>query len=580
MSTETPPAPVPPVQPAAPDDGDPAALAAPTVPAKPRAVRIEAPDEANARTAAASALGVPEKEIQLRVLERHKKGPFGLGGEVLTVEATWRPAAASHAAGTGPAPVIPADEGGKIEFSCARGKLSLAVHRPQGRGRPADISTLEGLIEGWPLDARDDGVIQQALRAQDGKPRVFATMGPSVAPGEDAAAAVRIAKDEFTAWLIPWNPKPLDAGGLFQIVGNAGIVQGLDEELVEHLNGKVLDHPTVIAKGQLPKDGKDAGIEFVFEALQGEKDRAKADQNEAAVTGNERVDFREMGGGPASVEPDMVLARKVALVPAEDGFPVKGKKIPAKKSKDLELKRLAGQNTTVLEDGSAIVATTGGMASRVGEKIAVLPVHTVEGDVDFSTGNVYFEGNLQVRGAVKPGFKVTATGSVTIGGTVEGATIEAGGDVTINGGVVGQKEGVIRAGGAVTARFVQEAEIHAGGSVTIASEIRESTVISERKVTIAGAGRVVGGRIRGRDEVELKAAGSASATPTSIQAGWGEELEAEIADGEVRIPKVAVRNDVQPGVVITVAGAMERFTRPSVGGVWREKDGKLLYSAT
>ena len=219
MSTEIPPAPV---HPAASSNGNAAAPAAPSAPSKPRAVRVEAPDEGKARTAAASALGVPEKEIQLRVLERHKKGPFGLGGEVLTIEATWRPAAASHAAGTGPAPVIPADEGGKIEFSCVRGKLSLAVHRPQGRGRPADISTLEGLIEGWPLDARDEGVIQQALRAQDGKPRVFATMGPSVTPGEDAAAAVRVAKDEFTAWLIPWNPKPLDAGGLFQIVGNAG----------------------------------------------------------------------------------------------------------------------------------------------------------------------------------------------------------------------------------------------------------------------------------------------------------------------------------------------------------------------
>ena len=45
------------------------------------------------------------------------------------------------------------------------------------------------------------------------------------------------------------------------------------------------------------------------------------------------------------------------------------------------------------------------------------------------------------------------------------------------------------------------------------------------------------------------------------------------------LPFVAFRNEVQPGVVITVAGATQRFTRNSVGGVWREKEGKLLYSA-
>ncbi|MGI8424785.1 MAG: DUF342 domain-containing protein [Chloroflexota bacterium] len=555
MATETPPAP------------------APAAPPKPRTVVVEAPDENKARAAAAGALKVPANELVLKIVKREKKGPFGLGGALLTIQATWLPPSARA-----PAAAL-VEEAGKVEFSCLKGKLSVAIHRAQGRGRPADLAAVEKLIEGWPLDARDDDVLQQCLKAQDGEPRVFATLSPSVQPPEGAAAAVRVAKDEFTSWLIPWNPIPLDAASIFVIVGGAGIVNGLDEELVEHLHDKVLDHPVVIARGQLPKDGQDAKIEYVFEALQSEKDTAKEQKAEAAVAGSDRVDFREMGHGPASVEPDTLLARKVPLVPAVDGFTVKGKTIPAKKPKDLELRRLAGQNTRVSEDGTQIVAGAGGMASRVGEKIAVLPVHTVDGDVDFKSGNVNFEGNLQIKGGIKPGFKVTATGSVSVGGTVEGATIEAGGDVTVTGGVVGQKEGVIRAGGTVTARFVQETEIHAGGTVTVASEIRESTVISERKVVIAGAGRVVGGRIRGRDGVELREAGSPAATPTSIQSGWGEQLDSEIPDGEVHIPYVAIRNEVQPGVVVTVAGATQRFTRNSVGGVWREKDGKLLYSA-
>ncbi|CAA9303751.1 MAG: hypothetical protein AVDCRST_MAG77-5893 [uncultured Chloroflexi bacterium] len=538
-----------------------------------KTVLVEAPDEAKARAAAAGQLGVPETQLELRVVSRHKRGLFGLGGEAVTFEVTWRPQPARPAATQKPLP--PQDEPARVEFTCERGRLSIAIHRPQGRGRATDITVIDKLTQGWPLDARDEAVIQQALRSMDGRPRVFATISPSVAPPEGAAAAVRVAKDEFTAWLIPWNPVALDAAQLFDLIGGAGIVEGLDEELVERLAGKVLDHPVVIARGQQPKDGKDASIEFVFEALLDEKAKEKAE-----AVQKDRVDFREMGAAaPSSVQPGDVLARKVPSVPAQDGFTVKGKPIPAKKAKEVELKRLAGQNTHVSEDGSAIVAATGGQASRVGEKIAVMPIHTVDGDVDFKSGNVYFEGNLQIRGGVKPGFKVTATGAVQVGGTLEGATIEAGGDVTINGGVVGQKEGVIRAGGAVSARFVQEADIHAGGSVTVASEIRESTVISETKVTVGGQGRIVGGLVRGRDEVEARIAGSPSATPTTIQAGWGEQLEVEVGD-EMRIPRIAIRNDVQPGVLLTVAGASQRFTRQQVGGVWREKDGKLLYSAS
>ncbi len=150
--------------------------------------------------------------------------------------------------------------------------------------------------------------------------------------------------------------------------------------------------------------------------------------------------------------------------------------------------------------------------------------------------------------------------------------------VTILGGIVGQGEAVIRAGGAVTARFVEQAEIHAGGPVTVGSEIRQSTVISEASVTVAGAGRIVGGLVRGRDFVEAKVLGSPSGSQTTVQAGWGEELAVEV-DEKPRIPRVVAKNEVNSGVTITVGGATQRITSPGPGGVWREHEGKIQYSA-
>src|SRR5687767_13752054 len=103
MATETPSAPPP---------------AAP----KPKTVVVEAPDENKARAAAAEALKVPANQLALKVVKREKKGPFGLGGEVLTIQATWQPPAA--AAPKPAAAAAPVDENGKVEFSCVKGQLS------------------------------------------------------------------------------------------------------------------------------------------------------------------------------------------------------------------------------------------------------------------------------------------------------------------------------------------------------------------------------------------------------------------------------------------------------------------------
>lgn len=541
---------------------DPAAPSAPTAVApQPRMLIVEAGSEDQARAAAAKELGVPARELQLRVLSRQKKGLFGLGGEILEVETKWVPP-----------PPPPPSTPGRVEISCVRGKLSLAVFRPKGPGRAADIQALEALIEGWPLDARDEGVIAVALRAGDEQPRIFATMAPSVKPDDSAPVAVRVASDDATAWLIPWNPEPVTDEAIREALAAAKVESGVDEALVQSVVGQPMTAPKVIARGKPAKDGVDARPDYVFQSLSGD------DAQKPAVDASGRVDFREMGGNPLSVQPGDVLVRKVPLVPAEDGFTVRGKSLPAKPAKDLDLKKLAGQNTQVSEDGMEIHATTSGLAGRVGERIVVMPIRTVEGDVDFKTGNVYFEGNLQVRGGVKPGFKVSATGNVQIGAAVEAAQIEAGGDVVVNAGIIGQGECQIKAGGGVTARFIESAEIHAGGPVVVASEIRQSTVISEKSVTVGGAGRIVGGLVRGRDFVEAKVGGTTSSTPTTIQAGWGEQLDVEVADAS-RTPKVILRNEVHGGLLITVAGASQRFTHGTTGGVWREKEGKLIYSA-
>src|SRR5208337_4362272 len=95
------------------------------------------------------------------------------------------------------------------------------------------------------------------------------------------------------------------------------------------------------------------------------------------------------------------------------------------------------------------------------------PVVIINGDVDLTTGNINFNGTVHITGSVRPGFKVQADSDVIIERDVEDAHIIAGGNITIKNGVVGNESVHITARGDITARFIQNARIEAGKSITV-----------------------------------------------------------------------------------------------------------------
>ena len=93
-----------------------------------------------------------------------------------------------------------------------------------------------------------------------------------------------------------------------------------------------------------------------------------------------------------------------------------------------------------------------GHVSLVEGKVFVSDVYEVE-NVDLSTGNIDFEGSVQVKGNVSSNFVIRAGGNVIISGVVEGAYIEAGGNIIIARGMNGMTKGILKAGGNIVAKF-------------------------------------------------------------------------------------------------------------------------------
>lgn len=300
----------------------------------------------------------------------------------------------------------------------------------------------------------------------------------------------------------------------------AGVVFGYNDPLIRRqwLTGNVMGlRRFLAARGTPPRDGNDGRVEYLF-TLPEKKRRVQE-----SVDGT--VDFYNLGL-IENVEAGQVLAR---LVPPTKGVPGKsvlGKEIPARDGKPARLS--GGTNTKVSEDGTELLATTAGEVRLLNGKVQVLPVHEVRGNVDFSTGNIDFNGNVVVHGNVAAGFRIQAGGSVQISGWVDAAEIVAGGDVTIRGGMQGNNKGSIRCGGTLTARFLEHAHVVAGRDVIIQEGIMFSHVDAGGSIIcVSRKGQISGGLLRAVDRVEAKILGSRLASATEVQVGAGPELREE-----------------------------------------------------
>ena len=81
-----------------------------------------------------------------------------------------------------------------------------------------------------------------------------------------------------------------------------------------------------------------------------------------------------------------------------------------------------------------------------GTIIEVVNTYVVNGDVDYSTGNIQFNGNVVINGTVPDGFEVKAEGDIVVMKIAESARLEAGRDIIIKGGVQGKGKGLVSAG--------------------------------------------------------------------------------------------------------------------------------------
>ena len=332
-------------------------------------------------------------------------------------------------------------------------------------------------------------------------------------PPINAKAQVFVSADKTMAYLTIIPPSnggaDLMAADILQALLNAGVVFGIQREKVTQLESmSVYSNRELVATASQPVAGSDGYITFHFE---------KAQAVPKELQGG-RVDFKQLDIIKEARKGDVLCTK----TPPEEGAPgtnVLGQPIPAKPGKDIFLP--AGKNTVISDDGLSLLAGIDGQVDLVNQRVQVNNLFTVDKDVDYSTGNIIFIGNVLVMGNVTPGFEVKAEGNITINGCVDGGVVEAKDNVTIAQGFIGSNSGLIKADGDVKCKFIQNGKVNAKGSVHTGSIIN-STVRSGNAVIMSGTkAPIIGSHITARVSIECSDVGKDSALSgaTTLEAG-------------------------------------------------------------
>ncbi len=355
---------------------------------------------------------------------------------------------------------------------------------------------------------------------------------PPVKPA-DAEARVFCSNNRMTGFVYCLAPVGDGAGitaeFLIQAISAAGIQYGIDGNMISKIveSGQYY-RIFAIARGTAPVKGEDGRIIDHFSRSQ--EIRLKEDEK-----GN--IDHKNPGVFQ-SVQKGEIICDLIQPEDGTDGSDVMGRRLAAERGKMPPVPK--GKNTYISEDGSALIADADGDISFQGSVFRVEPQLIVSQNVDNTTGNINFAGDIVINGEIRRGFCVTAGGRLIVHGLVEGAVLTAGDDIILKKGMNGSNGGSLTAKGSVYSRFLEQTKIVAGGDVVADVMINCDVSSGGSILATAGKGIVIGGKLRASQCVEAKRIGNQSETNTVIRIGVSTQKKENINDVEKELK--AARN--------------------------------------
>ncbi|HBR32931.1 MAG TPA: hypothetical protein DD733_12710 [Clostridiales bacterium] len=351
----------------------------------------------------------------------------------------------------------------------------------------------------------------------------------------DAVIHVSLSKDKLAAFIEIEPPMyegaPPTLEKMKEELSRCNVVYGIDEEKLEKLSiTPCYNSAILIAEGYMCENGTDGTYSLKFEA---EKD-LKPKEREDGTT-----DYMDLGFAENVVK-GQVLCKITLPTDGTEGKTVTGEAIRPIRGRAVP--NLLGKNTGLSADGTSIVSNINGQVEFIGRRINVNETLIIKEDVDSSTGNIKVNSNVIVKGIVSPGYSVEADGNIEIRGTVASVKLNAGGNITLYGGIQGSD---LICGGDLNSKFIEDCNVTTKGNVK-SGHIMNSSVHCGKVLTMSGPlGRFAGGSCVVGQDMLVQTIGFPSGVVTVIELGTDpsilerqQELLREIPELENQLPNL------------------------------------------
>jgi uncharacterized protein (DUF342 family) len=210
-----------------------------------------------------------------------------------------------------------------------------------------------------------------------------------------------------------------------------------------------------------------------------------------------------------------ILVTKVPPAARQAGCTVRGTTIPP--SQQEAALPEPGLDVALSPDGTCLIALTNGYPVLVDNVLHLETTYTVEGNVDFATGNLTCVGHVVVTGDVKSGFSIKGAQDVTVHGVVDGGMIAAGGLAYLYGNVFGQHKSQITSAASVHGSYITAATVEARKDIVLERGARHSNLYAGGSILVKGnEGHIIGGTVRAHARVLSHNLGCEREIPTQI----------------------------------------------------------------
>ncbi|MFA5657799.1 MAG: FapA family protein [Oscillospiraceae bacterium] len=344
----------------------------------------------------------------------------------------------------------------------------------------------------------------------------------------DCELKVEIAPNGLDAKIIAYPPKnggrEISKEAVIEALNSAGVTYGIAESVVSILvKTKKYEAWIAVASHTPPVNGKDGKIEYLFE---------KNVSGELVEDARGFVDYKDLHI-VRNITAGTVIGNIIPETQGEPGTTVLN--TPIKQVLGVPPKPELGENVIVNEEKTQIVAKQNGNLVFSGGRFHVKTTLKMDGDIDASTGNIDFIGDIIIRGDIKEGFIVKSAKTITVYGSAYGSFLTAGEAIIIKNGAIGSS---LIANGRIEIDFAENAKIRCS-ELLKANSLYFCDVYCRGEVNLTMRnGSIMGGRLVCTQTLTALNIGSRNYTPTHIVVGDNAILTEEKDRLEIRIKEL------------------------------------------